>query len=376
MSENLSKAKPARNSAFEILRIIAMLLIIAHHFSVHGGFDFTSLSSIAIFNQVWLDIIFVFGKAGVNIFVLISGYFLIEKSTFKTKRLLSLMIQNVIFSIIIGTIFYFGYHKEFSASWLMNTLFPMSTNLWWFMTSYLILYMLHPILNILIRGMGKKLHFFFMISSLFIWCLMPTILVIRQNYIMSIWFFILYLVASYIRLYGSKINIKPYIGIIIGSSIFVISFILRWILNINLDHNEPTQQLFIGWFTINEINNVFSFVATIFIFLAFKNMKMKGYKSINYIASFTLAIYLFHDHPDMRHFLWVDLFKNASFIESPGLLPYSLAVVLVVYITGTLIGMAYHYSFEKLINRLLDWCDKNFMYVADRVFMLGRSSIK
>ena len=62
-----------------------------------------------------------------------------------------------------------------------------------------------------------------------------------------------------------------------------------------------------------------------------KGIKMKEIKPINYIASFTLGIYLFHDHIDMRKFLWITLFKNASFAASPLLILYSILPINYIY---------------------------------------------
>ena len=79
----VKQEKPARNAAFELLRIIAMLFIIAHHFYVHGGF-----SSISPTNKALMTFFEFGGKFGVAIFVMISGYFLVN-SKFKIKKLFS-----------------------------------------------------------------------------------------------------------------------------------------------------------------------------------------------------------------------------------------------------------------------------------------------
>ena len=69
------KNKNHRSSNIELLRIIAMIMIIAHHVSVHSGFVYPG--EIISFNRLWIQFIQLGGKIGVNIFVLISGYFLV-----------------------------------------------------------------------------------------------------------------------------------------------------------------------------------------------------------------------------------------------------------------------------------------------------------
>ena len=60
-----------RKSNFELLRILAMLRIIGHHFSVHG--DAVFATDVLTVNRLWMQCIEIGGKLGVNIFVLISG---------------------------------------------------------------------------------------------------------------------------------------------------------------------------------------------------------------------------------------------------------------------------------------------------------------
>jgi uncharacterized membrane protein len=59
-----------RESNIELLRIVSMVLIIMHHFSVHGTFPFTPELT---FNKVFLQVFGLGGKAGVVAFVMITG---------------------------------------------------------------------------------------------------------------------------------------------------------------------------------------------------------------------------------------------------------------------------------------------------------------
>lgn len=89
-----------RNSNFELLRIISMLLIIAHHFVVNSGvmaeFDFRNINS----NMLFLQLFGMWGKTAINIFILISGYFLCEM-TFTWQRWLKVYLQWKFYRIVI-----------------------------------------------------------------------------------------------------------------------------------------------------------------------------------------------------------------------------------------------------------------------------------
>ena len=86
-----------RNSNIELLRLIAMLMILLSHSSVHGGFPHEN--SAIMFNNFFLDAI-VLGNIGVDIFFLISGYFLCYQTTLNYSALFRLLFQVLFYSII------------------------------------------------------------------------------------------------------------------------------------------------------------------------------------------------------------------------------------------------------------------------------------
>ena len=67
--------KKIRDSNIELLRIIAMFIIIIHHYTVHNGIDNFSLPIGG--NRFILEITRL-GNIGVILFVFITGYFQIE----------------------------------------------------------------------------------------------------------------------------------------------------------------------------------------------------------------------------------------------------------------------------------------------------------
>ncbi|MBQ4468883.1 MAG: hypothetical protein II917_01915, partial [Synergistaceae bacterium] len=80
-------------------------------------------------------------------------------------------------------------------------------------------------------------------------------------------------------------------------------------------------------------------LATVSFLVGFKHLNIKFNKLINIFASATFGVYLIHEHYMMRHFLWLNLFHNANFQDSPYLIPYSIFAVLLVYIFCTLIEL-------------------------------------
>lgn len=359
------KAKEERNSAFEILRIIAIIFIIAHHFSIHGGFDFSGLenSSLILANKTWISFITQLGGVGVNLFVLISAFFLADNNKFKVKKILYILIEMIVFSLIISVIFLILNKASFSLAVIKSIAFPFGSSTWWFMTSYILLYILSPFLNLGIKAMSKKMHFIFMILFIVIWSFLPTFLSLQYGFSKFGWFLTLHLIAAYFKKYNVSIKIKPLLGILLSAGIFVFWFLISF--GFNLLFNSGN---YLVWFDLKDLNNFVQVSATLILFLSFKNLHIKSNNAINVIASTTLAIYLFHDHSNVRDFLWITLFKNNTYSTSPVLIPYSLGVILGVFAIGVAIGLFYKYTIGLGINRLLGFLDKRILFKIDNTF--------
>lgn len=155
-----------RESNFELLRIICMILIVVFHFSVHGGYYSESAGTLP-FNSVIIDLFGLGGRLGVNIFVLISGYFLIN-SKFKPKKLLSLFIQVWFFSISIYLIFLISGGISFTWGSFLCNIFPVVTSQYWFITTYIGLYLLSPFINKLLKKTYKTRAYFVYTASNFV----------------------------------------------------------------------------------------------------------------------------------------------------------------------------------------------------------------
>ncbi len=90
-----------RQSNFELLRIIAMLMIVAHHLVVHGVTQ-VSYSSGTFVNKIFASFLQPFGQIGVALFFMISGFFLCQKEKVSVKKV---ALEAAFYSFALGIAF-------------------------------------------------------------------------------------------------------------------------------------------------------------------------------------------------------------------------------------------------------------------------------
>ncbi|WP_420914608.1 acyltransferase family protein [Leuconostoc lactis] len=85
-----------RNSNIDLLRLVAMAFITVHHFAIWGYFIGNEVHTVQP-NTVWLQFLELFGKIGVDLFILITDYFAINpRPTFKKIwQLTNTLWQNI-----------------------------------------------------------------------------------------------------------------------------------------------------------------------------------------------------------------------------------------------------------------------------------------
>jgi len=190
-----------RDSNIELLRVIAMFLVLI----VHS--DFFSLgapSKLDIQNNFLDSSLRVFFQslsiACVDIFVVISGWFGIRP---KVKGLLSYIFQCLFFLIGIYAFCLILGIAELSFDGIRGCF--AATRLNWFIKAYLLLYIISPILNAFIETASRNqfkwtLNFFYAFQFFYGW-IFPSATAFIQDGYSTISFIGLYLMARYLRIY-------------------------------------------------------------------------------------------------------------------------------------------------------------------------------
>ena len=110
MSENISShslaengGHPARQANLELLRCVAMMMVIVLHYLGKGNL-LADPKSPTIYPAEWLPwLLECFCCVAVNVYMFISGYFLCT-SSFRPGRLIRLWLQVWLYSVIFGLI--------------------------------------------------------------------------------------------------------------------------------------------------------------------------------------------------------------------------------------------------------------------------------
>lgn len=359
------REKTSRNSNIELLRIICILAIIAHHFSIHPQWDF-DYGSIA-FNRVFLQALCIGGKLGVNCFLLISGFFLIDKKNRSAKSILKIWLQMLFYSITIPLLMYIFGQSGLTTKTLLTAVLPITSVTWDYASAYFVLMLFVPFYNRLLQSLNKK-EFKKLLAIYFCcWCFIPTITGqnFESNYL--IWMFVVYSCGAYIRLYPNNLteSIKSAIvGTIASYSLYLLSVIVLDVLGtrFSLFANNAREIRF------GQMQMLPCILLSISVFLLFKNLRIKNSNIINFLANGVFGVYLIHEHFLVRSLLWNQLFKNAEHYYSKNLFLYTLSVVVIVFLCCEIIEQLRIYLLEKhymrLIHSLCVWIESQAEFRA------------
>ncbi|WP_081664119.1 acyltransferase family protein [Bifidobacterium sp. AGR2158] len=297
---------PTRNSSIELLRIIAMLLIVAHHSIVHNAFSVTAMPpSISAFLFLILQSETT-GSIGVIVFFGISAWFLSANKTpsvrSSLKRIWLTEREMLFYAWGILLLRVLSNHTMPTASLIAHSLLPGITGMWWYMTAYIVFLAFYPSLTVGLRHIGPRLHgvlCIITIAILGISGLSPiNLLQIQAHNFM--FFILLYIIISYYRWYLPILNMHiTKLVLIVGLTVFFIPIITLQILGITL-HIEALRlhsAVFAGSGKAS---------ALLIGFALFNIGIQKKFFSriVNTIASTTLGVYLIHEDPFVRSPLW------------------------------------------------------------------------
>lgn len=284
------KNRGGNHFGLNALRVIAMLMVCLLHTiypqnpqDSYYNFLMCLLHSIAV--------------AGVNLFVLITGFFLVEKrwSFLRYARLWWLV---AFYSISIVLLFYildktgvisgiydFGLARYYIAQILFGSSY-------WFFAAYSALYLIIPFLNKAVAAMEQRMHFVMILVTAGVIPIMNVMCfgALYGGGNVFVWFIVLYFIGAYIRKYAVSIKVPCSVLLMMIAVCILIPTVIKafvdsaWILNAVGGLSSPFVVLY----------SVSLFV----LFSCWESCKFATFaKILSVLSSLTFGVYLVHVHP-------------------------------------------------------------------------------
>lgn len=343
-----------RNSSFELLRIISMILIITHHYSIHGGFDAITYENLSL-NHFFLQILLFGGKIGCYLFMFITGYFMIS-GRMNYKKIFKLFLELEFYSLVIFFIFNFGMDKNYSKKDWIRNIFPFIYGNW-FVVNYIMIYFLIPFINKLILHLNKNELKTMIMIIIIIYNIVPSIAYYITKYQWSFsnfdFMIVSYIIGAYIRINGFlKFEKKR---ICVKTIVFSVIVLIFLVIIMDFMAYKLKNNSYIWMATVTRAPTSFLLLMiAISIFYIFKNNYFYS-RTINIIAPSMLGIYLIHDNDLIKPWLWNEVFPNNNYLKSNLLFGHFLAKVAAIFIISLIIDLIRRYIIERPCQKMIDF---------------------
>ena len=358
------ESKKMRSSNMELLRIFAMLMIIAFHIVYHTVRpELTDISLMERFNNglfnnpvfykklLLLDFVMPLGIVANALFILISGYFMINKGNNidlgKTaKKLLSHLAFATVVLVIASNV-YFQFNKGLSIKMLVINEFNTIT---WFVGYYFLVIIFAALFlnNYLLKADRNKYRIFlFTVFAVVQFAWSGSLADGLTGGLRTVGTGIfLYALGGYIQIYNPFKKVRTPIIFAVIAGVYFLIFLSSY------NNTQTNIQNYILSKAENDfIQSVMEYfnyqavpiVLAVSIFEIFRRIRIKNSRVINYIGGATFMIYLIHDNNFVR-----SVWKTQDWIT---LLYYSpvrfvikiIFYTLIVFLIGVLAYIIYNF---------------------------------
>lgn len=294
-----------RKSNIELLRIILMIMIIGLHYlfwSMGGALQFTNIGTINWYLIRIIESLFI---VAVNCFILITGFFMIKKEKFKINKIIKIILELTLYSMILYIVSFSCGIQQFSIAGLIKSAIPLLNNEYWFFKIYIILYCLIPFINVSLVKLTKERYIKLLIILIICFSIWDSIVpykIISDGGYGIVNFITLYCIGGYIRLHYKNSKGFYYwgccylfLGLITFGSLFIP------ILKGN------------AW-SYSYLTNI---LGAICLLNAFSQLKIQNNK-INKLSASVLGGLMIHLNPSFLNFQFnvakTDIFWNSKFL--------------------------------------------------------------
>ncbi len=284
-----------RQSNLELLRIIAMMMIIVLHF-----FNSDRRPATGSENELVYYLYESLSICGVNLFVLLTGFFSLNQTSVRIRKVIDLVITVAFWEFVGFLLCVAAGRRAFHLKELIRTMFPIFFGGRWFVKAYIILLFFIPFINIVLRSISKRSYWALLGIQLFMFSFWPFFLPNPpfDDYGYSFVHFItLYILIGYFRLHVKKYPPK---WLCMVGYFFCFGVILIY----------KIRGIGYEW----AYNSPFVIAEAVFLFLFFAQIQIKS-EWINRLAGCAFGVYLVHTNAYFTVMGYERLFHGSSVVN-------------------------------------------------------------
>lgn len=348
-----------RQSNFESLKIMAMLMIVSHHFIAKNFFNIDTAIVGLTASKLFLQFIGNQAFIGNNLFFMCSAWFLVNETVdvdgFPKKQIKHIWAieKRMLFYSVTFWIFFriLCVGGTANISLLAKSLFPMSANLWWYPTTYAVFLLVQPFYQKGLKALEKTELQKLILTMVCVWSASTVIPFFNYGSSNFLCFIMLYAIVFLMSKYeiewmtGGNCRLAIIVGYIIALASIAVLDILGSKISVA------------GQYSCYFIRGNYRFlpmVISVAIFALSVNWKIKS-KIINYIASLTFGVYLIHMYPLMTECLFSKqgaLFDMSRYASNSLFILCTIGEILVCF-AGCLLIEASRKVLVDLLGRIL-----------------------
>ncbi len=340
----------------DALRIVAMLFIVLLHVLDVGGVLYRVNSNTVHYHIIWF--LRIISASGVNCFGLLSGYLGIH-AQHKYSTLAMLWCQTVFWSLLLYVLSWFTNAYSATPRDLLYGIMPVTFGSWWYFSSYFVLFLIMPILNLVFEYKPTYIPLF-LVSSGIVLTVLPRISI---NFSVAtkaafdlgvIWLSWLYVLGGYLRQKEELISKIPK-GILF--SLYSFGLLGSYVCLL-LGDKFSSFSVLKSMITNN--NSPFILLSSISLLLLFSHYNPTLFKQLVIkLASVSFSVYIIHFHPRVRvlylsnRALWT---LDYSWWK---MLIFLLIMTLSIYVICSIVDLPRlllfeHLNLKKRLNSVLD----------------------
>ena len=325
------KGERERSLNYDLLRIVAMLMIVCFHYCIHGNGEQIFAASFS-FQQVISYTLGSWGLVGVTCFFMISAWFMQNRETISMSKWLNLYVKVVIvFSMCILIAKSLG--ENITARTLLEAILSPLNSSYWYVTAYMLMMLFVPWLNLIIRCCKNRNLLTITAVSCFICFMLTPIFNFVGGKTGTSTFFLaisLYLVTACIK---KKLFLKK-----VNATKLLFAFLLVVCAECGLSLFASVTGMVKISNHIYDLVDIYSPIPVIlgimtFIWFSEQSIQIGKDKyigrGIQKIAKHTFSIYLLHENPHFRYLIWDKVFRIEIMYYMP-LWQYLLHMCLIV----------------------------------------------